>query len=266
MAEEYRHRRQLEDVQDRRREPAIRPGPGRAFGRRRRPDRGRFPALHRAGGGAAAWPPRCASAPRTCFYEEKGAFTGEISPLMLQGPGRVRAGRPLRAAADLPRKRRGREPQAPGRPAVRAAARPVRRRDPARARSRADPGQDRAASWTRAWPAWPAATGQDRRGLRADLGHRHRPQRHPGQAQEVHRFIAALAAGTRPRADAVKILYGGSVKPENSLELLAQDDISGVLVGGASLKVESVFCYNPQRTETSERIGGNVEGVLLFFI
>ncbi len=59
----------------------------------------------------------------------------------------------------------------------------------------------------------------------------------PAQAQEVHHFIKGrcqeIGAGQN-----LQILYGGSVKPENSLELLAQDDISGVLVGGASLKVE----------------------------
>jgi len=59
----------------------------------------------------------------------------------------------------------------------------------------------------------------------------------PAQAQEVHRFIREIWQNMAPGLN-VKIIYGGSVKPENSLELLAQDDISGVLVGGASLKVE----------------------------
>jgi triosephosphate isomerase len=40
-------------------------------------------------------------------------------------------------------------------------------------------------------------------------------------------------------ADAVRILYGGSVKPENAAEIMAQEDIDGALVGGASLEVES---------------------------
>ena len=59
----------------------------------------------------------------------------------------------------------------------------------------------------------------------------------PAQAQEVHHFIKGLWQEIAPGRN-LKILYGGSVKPENSLELLAQEDISGVLVGGASLKVE----------------------------
>jgi triosephosphate isomerase len=53
----------------------------------------------------------------------------------------------------------------------------------------------------------------------------------PDQAQEAHAFI-------RGRLD-VPILYGGSVKPENAAELLAQPDVDGALVGGASLDVES---------------------------
>ena len=60
----------------------------------------------------------------------------------------------------------------------------------------------------------------------------------PDQAQEVHHFISETLQEMAP-ARKIKILYGGSVKPENSLDLLSQEDIHGVLVGGASLKVES---------------------------
>ena len=59
----------------------------------------------------------------------------------------------------------------------------------------------------------------------------------PEQAQEVHAFIRKLLP--KEVAQAVRILYGGSVKPENMKELMAQPDIDGGLVGGASLKVES---------------------------
>ncbi|NTV28929.1 MAG: triose-phosphate isomerase [Candidatus Omnitrophica bacterium] len=61
------------------------------------------------------------------------------------------------------------------------------------------------------------------------------------QAQEVHRFIRGLLAGMfgQDTADAVRIQYGGSVKPENTAELTSQPDIDGALVGGASLKVDS---------------------------
>ncbi len=63
----------------------------------------------------------------------------------------------------------------------------------------------------------------------------------PGIAQEVHAFIRSTLAGifgTEVSA-AVRILYGGSVKPDNIDELMAQADIDGALVGGASLEVAS---------------------------
>jgi triosephosphate isomerase len=53
----------------------------------------------------------------------------------------------------------------------------------------------------------------------------------PGLAQEAHAFIKTLLD--------VPVLYGGSVKPENAAELLAQPDVDGALVGGASLEVDS---------------------------
>ena len=61
------------------------------------------------------------------------------------------------------------------------------------------------------------------------------------QAQEVHSFIRQLIARLfgQPVADSVRILYGGSVKPDNVKGLMAQPDIDGALVGGASLKADS---------------------------
>ncbi len=63
----------------------------------------------------------------------------------------------------------------------------------------------------------------------------------PEQAEEVHRFIRqSLAEGFgETLAQSTRILYGGSVKPENIKDLMACDNIDGALVGGASLKVES---------------------------
>jgi triosephosphate isomerase len=61
----------------------------------------------------------------------------------------------------------------------------------------------------------------------------------PLQAQDVHRFIRSrLAAGDEAVADNVRILYGGSMKGSNARELLAQPDIDGGLIGGASLQAE----------------------------
>jgi triosephosphate isomerase len=58
----------------------------------------------------------------------------------------------------------------------------------------------------------------------------------PAQAQAVHALLRAQLAAATPRAAAMKILYGGSVKPDNAVTLFAQPDIDGGLIGGASLK------------------------------
>ena len=61
------------------------------------------------------------------------------------------------------------------------------------------------------------------------------------QAQEVHSFIRAQFAKQYgdSAAQSVRILYGGSVKPDNMASLMSQPDIDGGLVGGASLEAES---------------------------
>jgi triosephosphate isomerase (TIM) len=62
----------------------------------------------------------------------------------------------------------------------------------------------------------------------------------PEQAQEAIGFVRALVADRDPeQAARTRILYGGSVKPENAAELLALPDVDGALVGGASLDPES---------------------------
>jgi triosephosphate isomerase len=60
----------------------------------------------------------------------------------------------------------------------------------------------------------------------------------PDQAQEVHRLIRNLLADTLGTTD-IPILYGGSVTPDNAATLMAEPDIDGALVGGASLKAAS---------------------------
>lgn len=61
------------------------------------------------------------------------------------------------------------------------------------------------------------------------------------QAQEVHAFLRGLIEKKfgNALAKSVRILYGGSVKPDNIAELMAMPDVDGALVGGASLKAES---------------------------
>lgn len=65
----------------------------------------------------------------------------------------------------------------------------------------------------------------------------------PEEAQAVHARIRAELVGLVGAAAAgkMRILYGGSVKPSNAVELLRQPDIDGALVGGASLKVEDFW-------------------------
>jgi len=65
----------------------------------------------------------------------------------------------------------------------------------------------------------------------------------PNQAQEAHAIIRREVAATlgQERADATRILYGGSVKPENTAMLMSQPDIDGALVGGASLDPETFY-------------------------
>jgi triosephosphate isomerase len=59
----------------------------------------------------------------------------------------------------------------------------------------------------------------------------------PEQAQDVHAFIRGrIAAHSQVVADKIQILYGGSMNPGNAAQLLAQPDIDGGLIGGASLQ------------------------------
>lgn len=62
----------------------------------------------------------------------------------------------------------------------------------------------------------------------------------PEMAQEAHAFIRSVLRDLYgDKADAVRIQYGGSVKPENVVELMSCEDVDGALVGGASLKPDS---------------------------
>ncbi|MGE4170051.1 MAG: triose-phosphate isomerase [Candidatus Margulisiibacteriota bacterium] len=62
-------------------------------------------------------------------------------------------------------------------------------------------------------------------------------------AQEVHAFVRKVLADclSSTLAETIQILYGGSVKPNNAVELLSQPDIDGALIGGASLDPDSFF-------------------------
>jgi triosephosphate isomerase len=68
------------------------------------------------------------------------------------------------------------------------------------------------------------------------MGHRHGKTATTAEAQEAHEFIRArLADLYGDRAAEMRILYGGSVTPDNISSLMACADVDGALVGGASL-------------------------------
>ena len=58
----------------------------------------------------------------------------------------------------------------------------------------------------------------------------------PEQAQEMHAVLRAQLRAATPHAEGMRLLYGGSVKPDNAAALFAQPDIDGGLIGGAALK------------------------------
>jgi triosephosphate isomerase len=55
------------------------------------------------------------------------------------------------------------------------------------------------------------------------------------QAQAVHALLRSQLQAATPRASQMRLLYGGSVKPDNAAALFAQPDVDGGLIGGASL-------------------------------
>ena len=63
----------------------------------------------------------------------------------------------------------------------------------------------------------------------------------PEQAQAVHAFLRAKTSGLwgQEASDNLRVLYGGSVKPDNAADLMACPDVDGALVGGACLSAES---------------------------
>ena len=74
----------------------------------------------------------------------------------------------------------------------------------------------------------------------------------PEQAQEAASFVRALVGALAPGvAKQVRVLYGGSVNPDNSAELMALPDVDGALVGGASLDAESFAAIAAAARETA---------------
>jgi len=180
-------------------------------------------------------------AAQDCFWEEKGAFTGAVAPSQLADVGcklvilghseRRQLFGELDAAVNLK-----------SRAALRAGLTPIicvgetlAERDAGETLGRIQAQLDGAlADMTDAEleriviayePVWAIGTGRNAT---------------PGQAQEVHRFIRTRVAMRAPAvAPKLRILYGGSVKPDNIRALMAEEDVDGGLVGGASLSAES---------------------------
>jgi len=175
------------------------------------------------------------------YYEQKGAFTGEISASMLKDIGciyvlcghserrhiigeddelvskkvaaAIRGGLlPILCVGELIEERQANK-------TAEVVSRQIRN-------SLANLGAERVSAVTLAYePVWAIGTG-----LTAT----------PQQAQEVHVLIRRLLGEMygKQAAREIRILYGGSVKPDNAAELMAQEDVDGLLVGGASLKAD----------------------------
>ncbi|MGI8758619.1 MAG: triose-phosphate isomerase [Acidimicrobiales bacterium] len=173
-----------------------------------------------------------------CHWEDKGAFTGEISPTMLAklDVAYVIAGhserRDLFAETDEMVNRKVLAILAAGMTPIMCVGEHLDERESGVTEERvsaqvraglADVGADHVAAMVIAYePIWAIGTGRTAT---------------PDDAQAVCGAIRAVVADDKGRAaaDGVRIQYGGSVKPSNAAELMAQPDVDGALVGGASL-------------------------------
>jgi len=173
------------------------------------------------------------------FWEEKGAWTGEVAPGMLRDAGCtwVLVGHSERrqhfGETDATVRRRLEAARSAGLSVVLCVGETLEQREAGqtadvvtRQLQAAVAGvglQDWGSLVVAYEPVWAIGTGHNAT---------------PAQAQEVHallrRLVAAQASDTT--AAATRILYGGSVKPSNAAELLQQPDVDGALVGGASLQ------------------------------
>jgi len=197
-----------------------------------------FTALAAAGQAVRGTPLELAS--QNVHWEAQGAFTGEISAAMLADVG-VKHGivghserRQLFGETDEGvRKKVGALLQAGIRPIV-CVGETLAEREAGRTMEvvgrqvragLAGLGNEPLAAITVAYePVWAIGTGKTAT---------------TAQAQEVHAAVRAILRELGGAvADAIRIQYGGSVKPENAAELLSQPDVDGALVGGASLKAK----------------------------
>ena len=182
-----------------------------------------------------------AVAAQDCFWEGKGAFTGEVSPAQIADAGckyvivghseRRQLFGELDAAVNL----KARAALGAGLSPIICVGETLAERDAGETIGRVQAQLDAAladlsdADLERIViayePVWAIGTGRNAT---------------PAQAQEVHRFIRTRVGARAPSlAPQIRILYGGSVKPDNIRALMAEEDVDGGLVGGASLSAES---------------------------
>jgi len=181
-----------------------------------------------------------ALAAQDVFYEEKGAFTGEVAPVMLLDAGctYVIIGHSERRKycheTDETVNAKVKKALAVGLKPIVCVGETEEEREKGVTEyvvglqvRKGLYGLESFAAVTIAYePVWAIGTGKNAS---------------PDQAQAVHAFIRSLlkeAYGDRA-AESTRILYGGSVTPENIGQLIAMKDIDGALIGGASLKSES---------------------------
>jgi triosephosphate isomerase len=199
-----------------------------------------FTAVHAVTEAARA--SNVAVAGQNLYWEREGAFTGEVSAQMLLEAGAeyVILGhserRRLFGETDQTVNRKVAAAVSSGLIPIVCIGETLEERDAGQTLSVLDRqikegldgyGGDQVASFVVAYePVWAIGTGRNAT---------------PQQAQEAHEHIRGrlrqwMGAGA---ADGCRILYGGSVKPDNARELLAQPDVDGALVGGASLEPRS---------------------------
>lgn len=174
-----------------------------------------------------------------CYFEESGAFTGEVSPSLLKdvGCGLVIVGHSERrqyfGESDELLNKKATAAQAAGLTVIFCIGEPLEVRESGKTNDLLSgqlngglKGLDPARLVLAYEPIWAIGTGVTAT---------------PEQAQETQNFVRTHTAGIigKEAADGLRILYGGSVKPSNIKELMSCADVDGALVGGASLEPAS---------------------------
>ena len=177
---------------------------------------------------------------QSCHWEEKGAFTGEVAPAMLieLGATFVVVGHSERrqyfGETDATAAARARAAQRAGLTVIFCLGETLEQREAGETftvlerQAASLAGLDPARLTVAYEPVWAIGTGRNAT---------------PEQAQEAHAYLRARAAALLgpEAADGLRILYGGSVKPDNAAAILGQADVDGALVGGASLDAGSFW-------------------------